>query len=142
ERPAQPIDQADLLLVAARQALDRAPENRLGDREAGLLVERDPQLLRGLEPAFGRTERFLELRDRFVEQAHLLERDSEIVMGLKVLGIDVFLDAALELGERLVKRLVLVFDRRGLIDPNSGIAVLRLVENETPEIDERRRWRR
>src|SRR5262245_5234537 len=84
ERPTQPVDQPDLVFIAARQTLGRPPENGLGDGEARFLEERDAQLLRRLEPALGRSERLLELRDRLVEETHLLEGDPEIVMRLEI----------------------------------------------------------
>ncbi len=48
--------------------------------------------------------RELELPDRLVDEAHLLVRDPEVVVGLVVLGGELLLDALLELAEDLLER--------------------------------------
>ena len=101
EGPPQPVEQrrSSRRRASGSDSMARL-QHRLGDGELALLEERDPQRFGGAEPSLGRAQRLLELGDRFVEQAHLLERDAQIVVGLEVVGVDVRVDALLELLER------------------------------------------
>src|SRR5262245_23230767 len=59
-RPAEPVQEADLLLVTGAQTLYGAAEDGLGDWELLLVEERGAQRFRGAQPSFGGPQRFLE----------------------------------------------------------------------------------
>src|SRR5207248_10133120 len=60
-----------------------------------------------------RAQRLLQLGDRFVEQPHLLERHTQVVMGLEVGLVDVFVDPLLEALQHILE--VLLFVARRLL---------------------------
>src|SRR5258708_17294568 len=77
QRAAQPIQDAQPLLVVLRRQLDAAAQNRFRHRVRLLFEAAGPQRLRGAQLPFRRAQRLLEFGDRFVQQAHLLERDAQ-----------------------------------------------------------------
>src|SRR5690348_1083760 len=105
---AQPVENAQPLFVARRRQLQPAPQNRFRHPERALFEKAHAERLRGPElPVLG-PERLLELRDGFVEQPHLLERDAEVVVRLKIGLLDVLVDPLLEPGEHILGVLRLV----------------------------------
>src|SRR3989442_8315619 len=92
EGAAEPVENAQPLLVAARRQLQPAPQDGLRHRVRALLEEAHAQGLGGPQLALGRAQRFLELADRIVEQPHLLERDAQVVTRLEVRFVDVLVD--------------------------------------------------
>src|SRR5690242_11075010 len=73
ERPRQPIEDAEPLLIARGRQLERAPQNRLRHDVRALFHEAHPQGLRAAQLPLRGAQRLLELGDRLVEQPHLLE---------------------------------------------------------------------
>src|SRR5713226_5790429 len=137
ERPAEPVEDAEPFLVARGWQLERAPQDRLRDHVGALLHKAHAQRLRAAEPAFGRPQRLLQLADRLVEQAHLLERHTQIVVGLEVSFVDVLVDPLLEAGEHALKILLLV--ARGLLVGHLHAGVPRgrlLLEHHGAQVDE------
>src|SRR6266542_1173797 len=142
--------------IAELQKALRAPEGKLrtsemlgicffekgafGDTEGALLEEADAQHLRRAQLALGGAQRLLQLRDGLVEQAHLLERDTEIVVGLEIGLVDVFVDALLEARQHVLEVLLLV--SRRLLVRNGHARVFRrrsflvVVTQHRAEVDE------
>src|SRR2546425_9585878 len=108
ERPAQPVQDPQALRVARRGQLEPAPQDRFGHDVSTLFDETDPQRLRGPELLLRGAQCFLELGDRLVEQAHLLEGDAQVVVRLEVGLVDVLVDPLLEPGEHVLKVLLFV----------------------------------
>src|SRR2546421_99878 len=84
-------------------------------------------------------ERLLELGDRFVEQAHLLESDAQVVMRLEIRLVDVLVDPLPEARQHVLEVALLV--ARGLLvrDLHPGVAVRLLdllLEDHRAEIHE------
>src|SRR5260370_23222576 len=79
EGPAEPVEDAEPVLVARGRELERAPQDRLRDHVGPLLDETHAQRLRAAEPTFGRPQPLLEFADHPVQQPHLLERPAAIV---------------------------------------------------------------
>src|SRR3989442_4750727 len=137
QRAAQPIEHAEALLVARRRQLQAAPRDRFRDAESPLREETPPQGLRRAELALGGAQRFLELGDGLVQQAHLLEGDPEVVVRLEVRLVDVLVDPLLEPGEHVVEVLLLV--ARGLLVLHLHARVARgllVLEHHRAEVDE------
>src|SRR5713226_1248299 len=137
ERPAEPVEDAEPFLVARGGQLERTPQDRLRHHVGTLLHEAHAQRLRAAEPPFGRPQCLLELADSLIEQAHLLERHAEIVVGLEVSFVDVLVDPLLEAGEHALKILLLV--ARGLLVGHLHAGVPRgrlLLEHHGAQIDE------
>ena len=107
---AQPVEQADLRVVAARPRVSTARRSTVSAMAILALVEerRCPAPPRcGAGPRATRSA-FWNSRDRLVEQPHLLEGDAEVVVGLVVVGVEVLLDALLELLQDLLELPLLV----------------------------------
>src|SRR2546428_9856116 len=137
QRAAQPIEHAEALLVARCRQFQAAPQDRFRDAESSLREETSPQRLRRAELALGGAQRFLELGDGLVEQAHLLEGDPEGVVRLEVRLVDVLVDPLLEPGEHVVEVLLLV--ARGLLVLHLHARVARgllVLEHHRAEVDE------
>src|SRR6266571_6239896 len=137
ERPAEPVQDAEPLLITRRGQLEPAPQDRLGHDIRALVDEADAQRLGRPELALGRAQRLLELGDRLVEQPHLLERDPQVVVRLEVRFVDVLVDPLLESGEHLLEVLLLVPGRLLVRDLHTAVAHQRLlVEDHRAEVDE------
>src|SRR6266511_3623773 len=140
ERAAEPVEHAEPLLIAGRREVETAAQDRFGDTEGALLEEADAQHLRRAQLALGGAQRLLQLRDGLVEQAHLLERDTEIVVGLEIGLVDVFVDALLEARQHVLEVLLLV--SRRLLVRNGHARVFRrrsflvVVTQHRPEVGE------
>src|ERR1041385_779156 len=113
ERAAQPVEDAQPLLVARGRQLQGPPQNRFGHDVGSLFDETHAQGLRAAQLAFGSAQRLLQLRDRLVEQPHLLECDPQVVVRLEVALVDVLVDPLLEPREHLLEIALLV--PRGLL---------------------------
>src|SRR6266571_2125181 len=111
ERAAEPIQDPEPALVPRPGQLERAAQDRLRDDVRLLLDEAHADRLGGLQLALGRPQRLLELGDGLVQQAHLLERDAEIVVRLEVGLIDVLIDPLLEARQHLLEVPLLVAGR-------------------------------
>src|SRR6266705_3220039 len=111
EGPAQPVEDPHALLVARRRQLQRATQDRLRHAVRALLDEAHAERLRAPELALGRPQRLLQLGDGLVHQAHLLERDAEVVVRLEVGLVDVLVDPLLEAREHVLEVLLLVARR-------------------------------
>src|SRR5690349_6981936 len=72
ERAAEPVEDAQPLLIAGGRNIEAPAQNRLGDAEGALFEEADPQHLRGAQLSLGSAQRFLQLGDRLIEEPHLL----------------------------------------------------------------------
>src|SRR2546422_755789 len=77
QRPAQPVEDPQPFLVTRRRQVERAPQDRFRHDMGALLHEASAQRLGAPQLPLGSAQCLLELRDRFVEQPHLLERDAE-----------------------------------------------------------------
>src|SRR5690242_7780039 len=111
ERAAQPVQDAEPFLVARGGEVERPPQNRLGDDVGPLFDEAHAERLRAPQLALGRPQRLLQLRDRLVQEAHLLEGDAQVVVRLEVALIDVFVDALFEAGQHVPEILLFVAGR-------------------------------
>src|SRR6266496_1534335 len=139
ERAAEPVEHAEPLLIAGRREVETAAQDRFGDTEGALLEEADAQHLRRAQLALGGAQRLLQLRDGLVEHAHLLERDTEIVVGLEVGLIDVFVDALLEARQHVLEILLLVSRRLLVRDGHARVfrrSFLLVVAQHRAEVDE------
>src|SRR6267143_4028338 len=77
---AQPVEDAEALLVPRRRQLEPASQHRFRHPERALREEAPPQRLGGAQLALRGPQRLLELGDGLVQQAHLLEGDAEVVV--------------------------------------------------------------
>src|SRR5438093_288924 len=137
QRPAEPIQDPEPPLVTRPGQLERAAQDRLRDDVRLLLEETRAQRLGALQLAFGRAQRFLELRDGLVQQAHLLERDPQIVVRLEVGLIDVLVDPLPEARQHLVEVPLLVAGRLLVRDLHARVPRRRLlVEDHRGQVDE------
>src|SRR6266581_2501138 len=114
ERPAEPVEDRQPLLIARRRQLERPPQNRFRHDVRALLDEAQTERLRALQLALGRAQRLLELGDRLVEQPHFLEGDAEVVVRLEVGLVDVLVDPLLEARQHLLE-IALLVPRRLLV---------------------------
>src|SRR5205809_4894 len=123
ERAAQPVQDAQTLLVATRgRQVQRAPQDRLRHDEGALVEEAHAQRLGASEFSVGRPQRLLQLRNRLVQEAHLLEGHAQIVVRLKVGLVDVLVDPLLEAREHLLKVAFLVPGRLFVRDFHARVA--------------------
>src|ERR1051325_2089683 len=113
ERPGQPVQDAEPLLIARGRQLERAPQDRLRHHVRPLFHEAHAQGFRAAQLPLGCAQRLLQLGDRLVEQPHLLERDTQIIMRLEVGFVDVLVDALLEALQHVLE--VLLFVARRLL---------------------------
>src|SRR5881296_2409334 len=111
QRPGQPVQDPQPLLVARRREVQGAAQDRLGHHERTLLDEAYAQRLRALELALGRAQRLLELSYRLVEEAHFLECHAQVVVRLEIRLVDVFVDPLLEARQHLPEVALLVAGR-------------------------------
>src|SRR5437870_13091244 len=79
KRPAQPVQDAQALLIAGRREVERAAQDRLRHDVCALVHEAYAQGFRAPEFSVRRSQGFLQLCDRLVQQAHLLERHAQVV---------------------------------------------------------------
>src|SRR5437660_3708307 len=137
ERPAQRVEHAEPLLIARRRQLQPASQDRLRHDVGALVEEAHAQHFRSPELPLGRAQRLLKLGDRFVQQPHLFERDSEIVVRLEVCLVDVLVDALLEPRQHLLEVLLFVPGRFLVRDLHAGVAGRGFfLENHGAQVDE------
>src|SRR2546425_2895897 len=137
ERAAEPIEHAQSIVVPRGGQVEPAPQDRLGDHVRALFHEARPQRLRRLELPLGRPQRLLQLRDRLVEQPHLLEGDSQVVVRLEVRLVDVLLDALAEAGEHPLEVALLVARRLLVLDLHARVALdVHLLEDHRARSEE------
>src|SRR5205809_1447424 len=122
ERAAQPVQDAQALLVSGGRQVERAPQDRLRHNVGALVDEAHAQRLRAPQPPFGRPQRLLQLRNRLVQQPHLLEGHPHAVVRLEVDLVDVLLDPLLEAREHLLKVPFLVPGRLLVGDLHARVA--------------------
>src|SRR5256886_2967754 len=84
ERAAQPVQDAQALLVAGGRQVERAPQDRLGHNVRTLVHETHAQRLRASQLPVGRAQRFLQLGNRLVQQPHFLEGHAQVVVRLEI----------------------------------------------------------
>src|SRR3989449_3152054 len=111
ERAAQPVQDTQALLITGGRQVERAPQDRLRDDVGALVEEAHAQRLRAPQFSVRRPQRFLQLRDRLVQQPHLLEGDAQVVVRLEVALVDVFVDPLLEARQHLLEVSFLVSGR-------------------------------
>src|SRR5712692_3491704 len=70
DRATQPVENAEALLVTRRRQLERASQNRFRHHRSAFLEEAHAQRLGRPQLPLGRPQRFLQLGDRFVQEAH------------------------------------------------------------------------
>src|SRR5256884_678911 len=137
ERPSQPVQHAEPLLIARGRQVQPTPQDRLRHDVGALLEKAHAQGFRRAQLALGRPQRLLQLGNGLVQQPHLLERDPEIVVRLEVPLVDVLVDALFEPGEHLLEVLLLVPRRLLVRDLHAGVACPRFVlPNHCAQLDE------
>src|SRR5207249_1878656 len=104
----QPIENPQPLFVARRRQLQAAAQNGFRAGVRAFLGEADGQRLGGRLLALGGPQRLLELGDRFVEQAHLLEGDAQVIMRLEIRLVDVLVDPLSEARQHVLEVALLV----------------------------------
>src|SRR5262249_53208532 len=67
QRAAEPVQDAQALLVARSRQVEAAAQDRFGDAIGGFFEEADPEHFRRPQLPFGRPQRLLQLGDGFVE---------------------------------------------------------------------------
>src|SRR5207244_363132 len=108
QRPAEPVEDAQALLITRGRQLERAPQDRLCDHVGALFDKAHAHGLRAAQLALRRPQRLLQLRDGLVQQPHFLEGHPEIVVRLEIGLVDVLVDALLEARQHLLAVLLLV----------------------------------
>src|SRR6266404_1800512 len=103
ERAAQPVNDAQSLLVSRGRQVERAPQDRLRHDIGAFVDEAHAQRLRAAQLPIGRPQRLLQLRNRLVQEPHLLERDAQVVVRLEVALVDVLVDSLLEARQHLLE---------------------------------------
>src|SRR6266576_2708252 len=137
ERPSQPVQHAEPLLIARGRQFQPTPQDRLRHDVGALLEEAHAQGFRGAQLALGRPQRLLQLGNGLVQQPHLLERDPEIVVRLEVPLVDVLVDALFEPGEHLLEVLLLVPRRLLVRNLHASVAYRRFVlQDHGAQVDE------
>src|SRR5215469_10738669 len=134
-RAAEPVENAQPLLVTRGGQLEAPSQDRLGHTEGPLLEEADAEGLGGPELPVVRAEGLLELRDRLVEQTHFLECHAQVVVRLEVGLLDVLVDALLEARQHLLEVLLLVAGGLLVLDLHPGVPrlVVIVVEDHGPQ---------
>src|SRR5881396_15941 len=122
ERAAQPVQDAQALLITGGRQVERAPQDRLRDDVGALVDEAHAERLRAPQFSVRRPQRFLQLCDRLVQQPHLLEGDAQIVVRLEVALVDVFVDSLLEARQHLLEVSFLVSGRLFVGDLHARVA--------------------
>src|SRR5256886_5241493 len=137
ERPAQPVQHAEPLLIARGRQVQPAAQDRLRHDVRALIEEAHAQGFRRPELPLRRPQRFLQLGDGLVQQPHLLERDPEIVVRLEVRLVDVLVDALFEPREHFLEVLLLVPGRLLVRDLHAGVACRRFfLSNHGAQIEQ------
>src|SRR6266540_1319018 len=133
QRPTQPVEDAEPLLVARGGQLQRAPQDGFGHHEGAFLDEAHAERLRALQFVLGRAQRLLQFGDRLVQETHLLEGDAEIVVGLEVGLVDVLVDPLLEARQHLLEVALLVAGRLfvGYLHPRVALGRLFFEDHRT-----------
>src|SRR2546421_42186 len=123
ERAAQPVQDTQAVLVATGGGqVERAPQDRLRHDVGALVDEAHAQRLRGPQFPVGRPQRLLQLRNRLVQEPHLLEGHAQVVVRLEVALVDVLVDPLLEAREHLLKVPFLVPGRLFVGDFHARVA--------------------
>src|SRR6266536_534396 len=138
ERAAQPVQKAQALLVATGgRQVERAPQDRLRHDVGTLVDEAHAQRLRAPQLPVGRPQRLLQLRNRLVQEPHLLEGDAQIVVRLEVALVDILVDPLFEARKHLLKVPFLVPGRLFVGDLHARVARREiLVENHRAQVHE------
>src|SRR2546428_334410 len=95
ERAGQPVEDAQALLVTGGRQVERTPKDRLRHDVGTLVDEAHAQRLGAFQLPVGRPQRFLQLGNRLVQEAHLFEGHAQVVVRLEVALVDVFVDPLL-----------------------------------------------
>src|SRR6266480_1836689 len=126
EGAAQPVQDAEALLVATRgRQVERASQDRLRHDVRALVDEAYAQRLRASQLPVGRPQRLLQLRNRLVQEPHLLEGHAQVVVRLEVALIDVLVDPLFEARQHLLKvpRLHRLVPHLHLRVPSGGLSL-------------------
>src|SRR6266568_6152661 len=143
ERAAQPVEDAQALLVTGGRQVERAPQDRLGHDVGTLVDEAHAQRFGAFQFPVGRPQRFLQLGNRLVQEPHLFEGHAQVVVRLEVALVDVLVDPLLEAREHLLKVALLIPGRLLVRDLHTRVALGEvLVEYHRAQVDEVSRLRR